>query len=510
MSEQDSSTNATTSTGDDQNQVDRLAEAATKAAGPYAALDPQTRAAGLVAAADALAEHIEELIALGMDETGLTQARLTGELKRTTVQLRLFADVVMEGSYLGVRVDERDPDFAIGPRPELRRMMVPLGPVINFAAGNFPFAFSVAGGDTAAALAAGCPVIVKLHPGHPGLGRRTAEILTEAFSSAGWPDGVFQVVEGQEAGAALVQHRLIKAGSFTGSLRGGRALADLAAGRPAPIPFFGELGSVNPVFVTRAALAERGSEFASGLVGSVSMSAGQLCTKPGLIFLPDDHELSSGLVASAAEVAEHRLLDPRIADNYRTTRQMIMDAAGVRVIAEGSLRIDDQGHGWATPTLVKVDLDTLRATPELREECFGPLAILVTYPDGTDLAVVAAELFEGNLTSTLHLAEDESSDELRALVQALTGRAGRVIVNGWPTGVAVTPAMEHGGPWPATTTGGTSVGTAAISRFLRGVAYQDLPDSLLPPAAQGDNPWDVPAAYAPAGESTSWGSRPGR
>jgi len=486
--------------------IDQIASRAAAAAGPYAALDPAIRARALVAAADALNEHADELIELAMAETGLTRPRLTGELKRTAVQLKLFADVVADGSYLDVRVDDRDPDFAIGPRPELRRTQVPLGPVLNFAAGNFPFAFSVAGGDTAAALAAGCPVIVKAHPGHPELSRRTAAIVADALESAGLPADVLQLVEGQEAGAELLQHRLIKAGSFTGSTRAGRLLADLAAARPAPIPFFGELGSVNPVFVTPAAVAARGPAIASAFVTSVAGSAGQLCTKPGLVFVPVDHGLEAPVGASAADVAEHRLLDPRIAANYRDGRARILATPGVRVIAEGALRFDDDGQGWATPTIVAADLETVRSSAGLREECFGPLSILVEYPDDADLSGVVEELFEGNLTSTLQLADGESSDELRALVQTLATRAGRVIVNGWPTGVAVTPAMEHGGPWPATTSGGTSVGTAAISRFLRGVAYQDLPESLLPAPVRAANPWHVPQTRAAAGESTSWGS----
>ena len=281
---------------------------------------------------------------------------------------------------------------------------------------------------------------------------------------------------------------MIKAGSFTGSTRAGRLLADLAAARPAPIPFFGELGSVNPVFVTPAAVAARGPEIASAFVTSVAGSAGQLCTKPGLVFVPVDHGLDAPVGASAAEVAEHRLLDPRIAANYRDGRARILATPGVRVITEGTLRFDDDGQGWATPTIVAADLDTVRSSADLREECFGPLSILVEYPADADLSGVVEELFEGNLTSTLQLADGESSDELRALVQTLATRAGRVIVNGWPTGVAVTPAMEHGGPWPATTSGGTSVGTAAISRFLRGVAYQDLPESLLPAPVRAGQP----------------------
>ncbi len=484
--------------------VDLIARRATEAATAYAALDLGVRSAGLLAAADALEAAADELIALAATETGLTTARLTGELKRTRVQLRLFAEVVADGSFLDLRVDERDPDFAIGPRPELRRILVPVGPVINFAAGNFPFAFSVAGGDTAAALAAGCPVIVKAHPGHPELSRRTAAVVSQALVEAGLPEHVLQLVEGEAAGAALVQHPLIRAGAFTGSTRGGRFLADLAAARPAPMPFFGELGSVNPVFVTAATIAERGTDLAKALVTSVSGSAGQLCTKPGLIFLPAEHGLDATVTEAAVAVPEHRLLDPRIAAGYRDRRAAILAVPGVQTLVAGDLRFDADGQGWATPTLVVADLELVRQHEVLREECFGPLAILVTYGPDADLAGVAGELFEGSLTGTVQLADGEAGDEVRALVGVLAQHSGRVIVNGWPTGVSVTPAMEHGGPWPATTSGGTSVGTAAITRFLRGVSYQDVPASLLPASARDDS--GVPRSLAPAGASTSWGS----
>ncbi|NUQ91136.1 MAG: aldehyde dehydrogenase (NADP(+)), partial [Glycomyces artemisiae] len=295
-----------------------------------------------------------------------------------------------------------------------------------------------------------------------------------------------------------------KSASFTGSLRAGRLLADIAAARPAPIPFYGELGSVNPVFATPAAIAERGPEFAAGLAASVGGSAGQLCTKPGLVFLPADHGLDKEISAAAA-AEEQRMLDPRIADGYLHRREAILSAAGVRLVAPGSVRIDEDGQGWVTPTIAAVPLADFRPHPDaLLGECFGPLTILVESPEGTDYADLLDTLFEGELTVAVHRAD---GDDVTALVRTAARRAGRVLFDGWPTGVAVTPAMQHGGPWPATTSGGTSVGTAAIKRFVRAVAYQNAPAEALPPALRDDNPWRVPQAVAPAGESAAWGDR---
>ncbi|MCD0443947.1 aldehyde dehydrogenase (NADP(+)) [Glycomyces sp. A-F 0318] len=484
-------------------RLDAIARAARDAAHAIAAGTPASRAAALNAAADALTANADELVALAADETGLQDARLRGELRRTVVQLRLFADTVVDGAYLDARIDRPDPEFALGPRPDLRRVNEPVGPVLNFAAGNFPFAFSVAGGDTAAALAAGNPVIVKAHPGHPRLSERTAAVVAAALEGAGMPPGTLQLVTGQEAGTAMLRHPLVKAAAFTGSTRAGRLLADIAAARPAPIPFYGELGSVNPVFVTAAAVAERGSEIAAGLVMSVGGSAGQLCTKPGLVFLPEGHGLGDAVAAASAAVAEHRMLDPRIADGYLERRAAVLGAKGVDVVAAGATRTGEDGQTWVTPTIAAVALDDLRAADGLLEECFGPLAILVEVPEGTDYADLLGELFEGNLTVTVHRA---GGDDVARLVRAAARQAGRVLFDGWPTGVAVTPAMQHGGPWPATTSGGTSVGTAAIGRFVQAVAYQNAPAELLPPPLRDDNPWGVPQRIAPAGESAGWGT----
>jgi NADP-dependent aldehyde dehydrogenase len=464
--------------------------------------------------ADALEQAKPALVAIGMRETGLTEARLTGEVTRTAVQLRLFADTLIDGTYLDARIDHADADFALGARPDIRRTHIPVGPVINFSASNFPFAFSVMGGDSAAILAAGCPLIVKAHSGHPELSDATAAVAAEALSAAGMPEGTFQLIHGREAGVAILKDPRIKAGSFTGSIGVGRLLADIAASRPAPIQFYGELGSVNPVFITADAIEERASELASGYLTSVSGSAGQLCTKPGFVFIPEGSTLPKIIAESAGDAAEHRLLDPRIARSYDERRTAVLTAPGVRPIIEGGIRFDEDGHGWATPTIVTVSLSDFRASKSaLVEEVFGPFSIIVETPHGTDLASLMPEFFEGNLTGTLHVSSSEgagdtaNANELRALVEALSQQVGRVLFNGWPTGVAVTPAQQHGGPWPATTNDtSTSVGSSAIKRFLRPVAYQGAPSVFLPETLQDTNPQHVPQSIAPAGESKTWGS----
>jgi NADP-dependent aldehyde dehydrogenase len=382
-----------------------------------------------------------------------------------------------------------------------------VGPVLNFAASNFPFAFSVAGGDTAAALAAGCPVVVKAQPGHPRLSVRTAAVVRDALHRAGLPEDTLQLVLGQEAGVALLKDERIAAASFTGSLRAGRVLADIAAARPRPIPFFGELGSVNPVFVTEAALAERSADIAGGFVTSVSGSAGQLCTKPGFLFVPAGHDLAEPIVSAAAAVPEHRLLHPGIASGYAARRAAILGVPGVSVLHEGGLREDGDGHTWVTPTIVATSLDDLLEHRDvLLDEAFGPLSIVVEYDPTGALVETVAGLFAGNLTGTVHAVPGDPWPQLQPLVGWLTAATGRVLFGGWPTGVAVTHAMQHGGPWPATTNdSGTSVGSAALRRFLRPVTYQGAPQELLPPPLQDANPWSVPQERHAEGASAAWG-----
>lgn len=489
-------------------ELDAVLEAATAAAPRLATAPPALRAAALVSAAQALDAAADELVPIAARETGLAEPRLRGELRRTTVQLRLFADVVADGSFLDVRLDDADDAFVLGPRPDLRRYLAPVGPVLNFAASNFPFAFSVAGGDTAAALAAGCPVVVKAHAGHPELSERTAQIATAALVAAGLPEGVLSVIRGRDAGVSALEDPRITAAAFTGSTSGGLVLAEIAASRPVPIPFFGELGSVNPVFVTVAAAASRGDAIAAELVASVSGSAGQLCTKPGFVFVPRDALTDAAIADAARGVGEHRMLYPGIGEGFVARRATILGTEDVTPVFEGAVRGDGDEQTWVTPTFVRTDLTTLRRRrDDLLDEAFGPLAILVEYDAESDLPDVVADLFPGNLTGSIHTADDEDAADLAPLVDALAAHCGRVVFNGWPTGVAVTPAMTHGGPFPATTGfGGTSVGTAAVSRFLRPVTFQNAPRAALPAPLRDDNPWGIPQRRAAAGESAAWGT----
>lgn len=467
-------------------ELDRTLDRAAAAAAVLRARTPTERAAQLRAGAEALDAAAERLLPLAQEESHLPLPRLTGELKRTTFQLRLLADEVEAGAYLHATVDHADPDWGTGPRPDLRRMLVPLGPVAVWAASNFPFAFSVAGGDTASALAAGCPVVLVAHPGHPRLSEATAAVLVDALEDAGAPKGVFALVEGQEAGRALIADSRITAGAFTGSLRGGRALLDLANARPAPIPFFGELGSVNPAFVTAAADGARAAAIAEGFAASMSLGVGQFCTKPGLLFVPSDSAIP-GLVAERLRaIAGAPMLNDRIRGGYGEALGLLAAHEVVEVLA-GS--IDPAAD--PEPTLLRTSAAEVIADPRpLTAEVFGPAALVVEYADEEEL-LAAARTLEGQLTATV---QGEPGDAMApALLEVLSERAGRVLWGGWPTGVTVSYAQQHGGPYPATTAvGTTSVGTAAIERFLRPVAYQDLPESLLPEPLQDANPWQVP------------------
>lgn len=466
-------------------EVDGLARAAASVFARTAASTGAERAAWLRAVADRLDEHTDELVALADEETALGATRLTGEVARTTGQLRLFANVVEEGSYLEAIIDHAVPD-ATPPRPDLRRMLRPVGPVAVFAASNFPFAFSVAGGDTASALAVGCPVIVKAHSGHARLSRRTAELVAEALIDAGAPEGVFSLIEGRDAGIALVEHPAIAAASFTGSVAGGRALYDRAAARPAPIPFYGELGSVNPVVVTPAADAARGEALAAGLAGSFQLGAGQFCTKPGIVFVPAGSALEAALPAHVG-AAPHRLLTEAIDRGFRTGLEHLADVPEAVVVAG---RASDAAED-PQPIVYAVDLavfDDPAHSEALRAEVFGPVTLLVRY--GADDALAASlRAVEGSLTATVHA---EATDDIAPLVDVLSDRAGRLLFAGWPTGVAVTWSQHHGGPWPATTSLHTSVGATAVRRFQRPIVFQDAPESVLPDPLKDSNPLDVP------------------
>ena len=465
-------TTSPTTTTTTTTELEALAQAAAAAAPIWRATDAATRASWLRAAADALDANIDELVAIADEETRLGETRLRGEVGRTSGQLRLFATVVEEGSYLELTVDEADAS-ATPPRPELRRMLTGVGPVAVFSASNFPFAFSVAGGDTASALAAGNPVIVKAHSGHPRLSERTAAIVATALVEAGAPEGSLALVEGREAGNALVQHPSIQAAGFTGSLGGGRALFDLASGRPDPIPFYGELGSVNPVVITPAAVAERGEVLAQGLVASFTLGVGQFCTKPGVVFVPAGAGFEELVAGFATGSSGGPLLTDRITAAFPSGIEHLEADPSVSVVAQGL----PAEAGSARPIVLTTDAAAVAARPEtLLEECFGPVTLLVRYSSEEDLHA-ALEAVPGSLTATLH---SEPGDDVAAVLEVLTRKAGRVLFAGWPTGVAVTWSQHHGGPWPATTSLHTSVGATAIRRFLRPVVFQDAPEALLP------------------------------
>jgi len=464
-------------------EVDERVTAAAGAARILRALPSSERAESLEAVADALDAAADDLVPVAGEETGLAEARLRGELARTTAQLRMFADVLVDGSYLAPIIDTADPEAQPAPRPDLRRALVPLGPVVVYAASNFPFAFSVAGGDSAAALAAGCPVIVKAHPGHERLSRLTDLRVRAALAGARAPDGTFATVFGREAGTAALVDPRVKAGAFTGSIPGGRALFDLAAARPEPIPFYGELGSLNPVFVTRRALQRRRRAIVEGYVGSFTLGTGQFCTKPGLLFLPAGHGLEPELVDAVRAVAPARMLNERIHSGYARELGKLASHPAVRTLVAGA-----SGEGLdAAPTLLGTSIDSLRDHgDELLTECFGPTSIVVEYEDEAQL-VTAVEAFGGQLTATIH-GDDDDAQALQALIDLLVERVGRLVWNGWPTGVAVAWAMHHGGPYPATTAPlHTSVGATAIGRFLRPVCHQSAPQALLPEVLRDRN-----------------------
>ena len=466
--------------------LSELTKAATSAAKISAAASDAERANWLTAVADALDANAAELVEIADEETSLGSTRLTGEVARTTGQLRLFARVITEGSYLEAVIDHADP-AATPPRPDLRRILRPIGPVAVFSASNFPFAFSVAGGDTASALAVGCSVIVKAHSGHLRLSERTAEIVAGALRAAGAPEGLFALVSGREVGTALVQDPAIKAVGFTGSIPGGRALFDLATSRPDPIPFYGELGSLNPVVITPAALAERSGRLAAGLAASFTLGAGQFCTKPGLVFIPAGSTFAREVAEASKDKPAAGMLTSRIAEAYPDGLRSFASVPGVEVVS-GSVDQDAAANG-AAPVVFSTSAAAVLERPEqLLEECFGPTTMLIEYTDQAELSAVLAKV-PGSLTATLHA---QPGDDIDALVEQLSERAGRVLFDGWPTGVAVNWAQQHGGPYPATTSLFTSVGATAVRRFQRPIAYQDAPESVLHPALHEENPLRIP------------------
>jgi alpha-ketoglutaric semialdehyde dehydrogenase len=445
----------------------------------FSALTRDQRAAFLERIADEIEARGAEITAIGTSETGLPAARLEGERGRTTGQLRLFAQHIRDGAYLDRRHDAALPDRKPAPRPEIMLVQRPIGPVAVFGASNFPLAFSTAGGDTASALAAGCPVVVKGHSAHPGTGEIVAQAIDAAIKALGLHPGVFSLVQGgkRDVGESLVQHPLIKAVGFTGSLGGGRALFDLCARRPEPIPFFGELGSVNPMFLLPHAVANRGEALAKGWAGSLTMGAGQFCTNPGIavvIASPEAQALIAQAKAALEPMPAQTMLTDGIAKAYRDGRDRVAAQTGVQAVLTSTCDLRN-----ATPYLFEVSGDDWLGNHALAEEVFGPLGLVVTVRDFAQMQEVAQSL-QGQLTCTLHL-DDADTAQAQALMPVLERKAGRILANGFPTGVEVVDAQVHGGPYPASTNfGATSVGTMSIRRWLRPVAYQNLPQALLP------------------------------
>lgn len=467
--------------------VDEACAAAKSAEQWCADTDLATRAALLEAIADAIDAARDDLVPIAVEETRLGVDRLTGEVGRTSGQLRLMAQVVRDGAFLGVVLDKALPDVT-PPRPDLRRMNIPLGPVAVFAASNFPLAFSTLGGDTASALAAGCPVVVKPNPGHPRLSDAIMAVAQQALADAGAPRGVLTLVSHElQDGIDLVNDDRIDAVAFTGSPRGGLTLAKLAADRPRPIPFYGELGSINPMFVTPEAAAERGASIAEGWVSSFTLGAGQFCTKPGLLVAPRDEAIRAAAVAAVGGVAGQGMLTQAIRDTFLHGVSERIDLTSVEVLHGGGWDADSD---TVKATLFAVRAEDVIATPELLEECFGPMSLLVEYDDPKHMLALA-DVLPGLLAAGIHGNPDEQI--VGELMPRLVAHAGRVLWNGWPTGVAVTWSMQHGGPFPATTAPGTtSVGASAVDRFLRPVTWQGMPQEVLPPALRDGNPWGVP------------------
>ena len=460
-------------------EVDRAVQAAEEAFLTYGWTSRSARARFLDAIADEIDACGADITRLGCAETGLPEARLDGERGRTTGQLRMFADHIRKGEYLDRRHDAALSDRQPLPRPDLKMVQRPIGPVAVFGASNCPLAFSTAGGDTASALAAGCPVVVKGHPAHPATGEIVAKAIATAIERTGMPAGTFSLIQGvsHDLGAALVQHPLIRSVGFTGSLGAGRALFDLCAARPDPIPFFGELGSVNPIFVMPEALANRGEALGAAWAASLAMGVGQFCTNPGVVIAPDCSALTAfaeAATAALSQIGEATMLTDAIAESYRTGRARVEAISGVE-----DLLVMPCNQRNAAPAVYRVEATDWLANDALAEEVFGPMGIVVA-ASGPDQMLEIAKSLHGQLTATLHM-DDADTAAARTFVPVLERKAGRVLVNGFPTGVEVAEAMVHGGPYPASTNfGATSVGTLAIRRFLRPVCYQNMPESLLP------------------------------
>ncbi|MFD2573124.1 aldehyde dehydrogenase (NADP(+)) [Spirosoma soli] len=475
-------------------QANQAVDKAAAAFSAYAKLHPAQRADFL----DAIAAEIEalgdDLIERAVLESGLPTGRISGERGRTMGQLRMFATLLREGSWVDARINPALPDRQPLPRPDLRRMLVPLGPVVVFGASNFPLAFSVAGGDTASALAAGCPVIFKAHPSHPGTSSLVGQAIVEAAQKTGMPDGVFSLLHADnDVAQGLVAHPAVRAVGFTGSRRGGLALLRVAQERPEPIPVYAEMSAVNPVVIMPGAIQENAVKVAEGLAASVVLGVGQFCTNPGLVFLLDSPQTDSFLETVAVKIrasAPATMLNAGICQSYYKGVQQIRVLPGIHVLAEGETEAShDRTEGRATVLTTTAPL--FLSNPDLSHEIFGPSSLVVVCQTEAELADCVQSL-EGQLTATLFATPDELHQSSVDWIELLQTKAGRVLFGGYPTGVEVCEAMTHGGPFPATTDSRTtSVGTGAILRFVRPVTYQSFPDALLPLALQNANPLGI-------------------
>ena len=465
--------------------VDSFIKKASASVSTIAAQSPQERALLLRTIAAEIEAVRTSLVESACAETALPEARIGGEITRTTVQFELFARLVETGKHLGVAIDKADPNYSPAPRPDIRKMNVPLGVVAIFAASNFPLAFSVAGGDAASAIAAGNAVVAKAHPSHPNTCATIEIAIKSALKKCGLSEDLFSIVQGvnPEITHWLALNDDIKAIGFTGSEVVGRILVNLAASRKEPIPVFAEMGSLNPVFVTSTAIADRSEALAKGLLDSALMGSGQFCTKPGLVFTPNNSDFISTMKAHLATLSVAPLLSKSIAERYSSSIAKL-SAAGQIEVASG---VSNENGFGVTPTVFITDWDTASANHELLEEHFGPTTVVITCEE-SQYSEIASSL-AGQLTATI---QGTDADQPAELLSILKEKAGRVIWNGFPTGVAVTSAMNHGGPWPSSSTHTTSVGTDAIYRFMRPVAYQGFAQNVLPLPLQDANNWSVP------------------
>lgn len=469
-------------------EIDLAVHKAAAAFQVYRKKDGAEKADFLSALADAIANSGNELVRVCCLETGLPPARIEGEKMRTVNQIKMFATLLREGSWVNARIDTGDPERAPLPKPDIRSLHIPLGPVVVFGASNFPLAFSVAGGDTISAFAAGCTVVVKAHPAHPATSAMVGELIQSAARSTNMPDGIFSLLfdDGIDVGIQLVQHPSIKAAGFTGSFKAGKALFDIAAARPEPIPVYAEMGSTNPVFILPGAAKARAQEIATAYAASVTMGVGQFCTNPGLMLYQEQEDDLLDFLRSAFEKTSGGvMLTPRILNSYNAGVQKHLATGGVEQLAV-SASLSGNGSNHAVPVLMNTSGQVLKNNPALSEEVFGPTGIAVSASSKNEMLAIAREL-SGHLTATVHGTAEELT-EYKELLDLLEQKAGRVVINGFPTGVEVGHAMVHGGPYPSTTDcRTTSVGTAAIYRFTRPVCYQNMPQQLLPPALQDKN-----------------------